>query len=188
MTADTKLSYIGGLISCLKHPITTYIMQYYRRLLTALLFLLAVTVASQSILVAQTSSGDLGLGIIVGEPTGISGKLYLGGNSAMDFGAAWSFGNNSSLHLHADYLIHRFDLIDVDRGRLPLYYGIGGRLRMANDAQVGIRIPIGLSYYFENDPLEIFFEIVPVLDLAPSTGFSGNGGFGIRYYFGKVNR
>jgi hypothetical protein len=163
-------------------------MQHIYRLLPALLLTLTLAVTSTSVLNAQTSSGDLGLGIIVGEPTGISGKMFVGDNKAFDFGAAWSFGNNSSLHLHADYLIHRFDLIEVDSGRLPLYYGLGARLRFANDAHVGIRIPIGLSYYFENDPLEIFFEIVPVLDLSPSTNFSGNGGFGIRYYFGKVNR
>jgi hypothetical protein len=164
------------------------IMIPINRLLCVVLLTLTVSVATQSQLSAQTSSGDLGLGIIVGEPTGISGKMFMGGNTALDFGAAWSFGKNASLHLHADYLIHRFDLIEVDRGRLPFYYGIGGRLRLADDAQVGIRIPVGLSYYLENDPLEIFFEIVPVLDLTPGTGFSGNGGFGVRYYFGQVNR
>ncbi|MCC5927318.1 MAG: hypothetical protein JJU41_12240 [Bacteroidetes bacterium] len=135
---------------------------------------------------AQTNGGDFGLGVILGEPTGISAKLYTGNGRALDFGAAWSFGNNASMHLHADYLIHRFDLISVDSGQLPLYYGIGARVRMADNAQAGVRIPIGLSYYFPNDPLEIFFEIVPILDLAPKTSFSGNGGFGIRYYFGKA--
>ncbi|MCH8495173.1 MAG: hypothetical protein LAT57_06010 [Balneolales bacterium] len=135
---------------------------------------------------AQTSNGDFGLGVILGEPTGVSAKLFLGESRAFDFGAAWSFGNNSSMHLHADYLIHRFDLIQVESGRLPLYYGIGTRLRLADDAQLGIRIPIGFSYYFENDPIELFFEIVPILDLAPKTSFSGNSGIGIRYYFGKA--
>jgi hypothetical protein len=57
---------------------------------------------------------------------------------------------------------------------------------MSDDAQLGIRIPIGISYYFQNDPIEIFFEVVPILDIAPSTSFSGNGGFGLRYYFGKA--
>lgn len=134
---------------------------------------------------AQTSKGDLGIGVILGEPTGLSAKYFLGGNSALAAGAAWSFGNNASMHIHADYLVHRFQLISVDSGQLPLYYGIGARLRIADDPQIGIRIPIGLSYYFANDPIEIFFEIVPVLDLAPSTSFTGNSGLGFRYYFGQ---
>lgn len=135
---------------------------------------------------AQTSNGDFGLGVILGEPTGVSAKLFMGNNRAFDFGAAWSFGKNSSMHLHTDYLIHRFDLISVDSGQLPLYYGLGARVRLADDAQLGVRFPIGLSYYFENDPIELFFEIVPILDVAPKTNFSGNGGFGIRFYFGKA--
>lgn len=148
------------------------------------MMMITVTTVTQTAQ-AQTNSGDFGIGVILGEPTGISAKFYNGGNSALDFGAAWSFGTNASMHLHADYLFHRFDLITVDVGRLPLYYGIGGRLRFADESTVGLRIPIGLSYYFENDPLEIFFEVVPILDLAPATNFSGNGGVGLRYYFGK---
>lgn len=140
---------------------------------------------------AQTSSGDLGIGFILGEPTGLSAKMWTGGNNALDAGLSWSFGSNSALHFHADYLIHRFDLIHVDSGRLPFYYGIGGRVRLQENAlgesrnRIGVRIPVGLSYDFPNDPLEVFFEIVPVLDLAPSTNFGGGGGIGMRYYFGK---
>jgi len=70
---------------------------------------------------AQTQSGDFGLGVILGEPTGLSAKVFQGNNRAFALGAAWSFGNEASLHLHADYLIHRFDLISVDSGRLPVY-------------------------------------------------------------------
>jgi hypothetical protein len=150
-------------------------------LLVMALALASITNISQ----AQTNSGDFGLGVILGEPTGISAKYYTGGSNALAFGAAWSFGRNANMHLHADYLIHRFDLIEVEKGRLPLYYGIGGRVRFADKSTVGIRIPIGLSYYFQNDPLEIFFEVVPILDLTPATNFSGNGGIGLRYYFGR---
>ncbi len=134
---------------------------------------------------AQTSAGDFGIGVIIGEPTGLSAKYYTGGNNAFDFGLAWSFGRHANFHAHADYLIHRFDLIDVNSGQMPLYFGLGGRVRTGHNSQVGIRIPVGVSYYFPNDPLEIFFEVVPILDLTPGTQFSGNGGMGLRYYFNK---
>lgn len=157
----------------------------YRLLFLIPVFMLCTVLTAPKVM-AQTSNGDFGLGVILGEPTGLSAKLYMGNSRAVDFGAAWSFGNNASMHLHADYLIHRFDLISVDSGQLPLYYGVGARVRLSDDAQMGIRIPIGLSYYLPNDPLEFFFEIVPIVDIAPKTTFSGNGGFGIRYYFGQA--
>jgi hypothetical protein len=35
----------------------------------------------------------------------------------------------------------------------------------------------------DGTPLDIFLEIVPILDLAPKVGFDFNGAIGIRYYF-----
>lgn len=129
---------------------------------------------------------DFGLGIILGEPTGICGKLWTGGNSAVDGAVAWSTDNNASLHLHADYLVHSFSAGRVEKGRLPFYYGIGGRMKFAennNDDFIGVRIPVGIEYLLENAPVDIFFEIVPILDLAPDTDFDLNAAVGARYFF-----
>jgi len=124
-----------------------------------------------------------GLGIILGEPTGISFKNWISDRSAIDFAVAWSFGDHDALHVHADYLFHNFRLFKVEKGDLVLYYGIGGRVKAEKKSRVGVRIPIGISYLFEKDPLEIFFELGPILDLSPSTTFWVTGGIGIRYYF-----
>ena len=48
----------------------------------------------------------LGLGIILGEPTGISFKSWLSTTTAFDMAAAWSFVDEDALHLHGDYLVH----------------------------------------------------------------------------------
>ena len=134
---------------------------------------------------AQHSDGNFGLGVIAGEPTGLSAKLWAGSQNAFAAGVAWSFSGSNQLHMHADYLFHNFDLINVDQGRMALYYGVGGRLQLRenSDSKLGVRFPVGLSYFLANNPLELFVEVVPVLDLAPDTEFSGNGGLGIRYYF-----
>jgi hypothetical protein len=124
-----------------------------------------------------------GLGIILGEPTGLSGKLWTSNTTAIDGATAWSFGDKDALHLHVDYLVHNFDLLKVKQGKLPLYYGIGGRIKFENDSKVGIRIPVGINYILPEAPLDIFFEIVPLLDLAPGTEFGLNGAIGIRYFF-----
>ncbi len=124
-----------------------------------------------------------GLGFMLGEPTGISFKKWIGSKTAIDGAVAWSFSGQNSLHLHADYLVHRFDLIKVEKGRLPLYFGLGARLKLGNPTRFGVRIPVGVSYIFEDVSLDIFFELVPMFDLVPDTGFKIAGSIGIRYYF-----
>jgi len=132
---------------------------------------------------ATAQESGFGIGIILGEPTGISLKNWLGANTALDFGIAWSFTNNGSLHLHADYIIHNFNLFQVKKGKLSLYYGIGGRFKSEKKERFGVRAPVGLCYVPEKAPLDIFLEIAPLLDLAPATEFGLTGGIGIRYYF-----
>ena len=128
--------------------------------------------------------GNFGLGVIIGEPTGISMKYWNGQKTAIDGAIAWSFEKESALHLHSDYLIHSFDVIDVSEGALPLYYGIGARLKFQKkDDKLGIRIPLGIAYYFWKAPLDVFFELVPILELIPATRFDFNAAIGIRYYF-----
>lgn len=127
-----------------------------------------------------------GLGIILGEPTGISGKLWLNSKSAVDGAVAWSFDKNSAMHLHGDYILHNFKWIEVEEVSPPVYFGIGGRIRFhegKGDDNVGVRIPVGLDYIFSGAPLDLFLEVVPILDLVPDTDFDINAALGIRYFF-----
>lgn len=132
---------------------------------------------------ATAKDNEFGLGIILGEPTGISLKKWIGSTTAIDGAIAWSFGNGGSFHLHADYLFHNFSLFDVERGKLPLYYGIGIRIKAKKKSKLGVRIPIGICYIFEKTPLDVFLELGPLLDLAPSVRFGFTGSIGARYYF-----
>ncbi len=126
----------------------------------------------------------VGLGVIVGEPTGISFKRWTGDRNAVDGALAWSFKDPEALHIHADYLWHFMDVIQVDEGQLPLYVGVGGKIRFADDFNLGIRVPFGITYLFEGAPLDVFLEVVPILDLTPATDFDFNAAIGIRYYLG----
>jgi len=139
-----------------------------------------------SIAVAQDRG--FGLGIILGEPTGLSCEKWCGSTTAVDGAVAWSFGKKNVLHLHADYLVHNFNLFKVEEDKLALYYGIGGRIKIINgESRIGFRIPVGINYIFEKAPLDIFFELVPLLDLVPSTDFRLKGAIGVRYYFGRTS-
>jgi len=129
--------------------------------------------------------GNFGIGVILGEPTGITPKVWVSNSTAFAAGVAWSFSGNNTMHMHLDYQLHNFQVIQVEQGSMSLYYGLGGRMlfRENRDDKVGLRLPLGINYLFSGAPVEAFLEVAPVLDLAPSTDFSANGGIGIRYYF-----
>ena len=144
-----------------------------------------LTILFSIIFLTQIYSQDkgTGVGIILGEPTGFSAKHWLSPTTAIDGAIAWSFIDGGAFHIHADYLLHSFRLINVPEGKLPFYYGIGGRLKTSDDTQLGVRVPLGLAYLFQTAPVDIFLEIVPILDFIPETDFRINAALGARYYF-----
>jgi hypothetical protein len=122
--------------------------------------------------------------LVLGEPTGVSGKLWLSRTTAMDGAVAWSTARDDELHLQGDFVWHDFGLLGVDRGALPLYYGIGGRVRLNRGSdRLGVRFPIGLAYIFEGSRFDVFMEAAPTLDLVPRTDVEAAAGVGVRYYF-----
>ena len=131
----------------------------------------------------NAQSNGIGVGLIVGEPTGISGKYWTGSTTAFDAALAWSFVDENAFQIHADYLFHNIRLITISEGKLPFYYGIGARLKTANDIKLGVRVPLGLAYLFQNVPIDIFIEVVPILDVIPKTDFQINAALGARYFF-----
>jgi len=132
---------------------------------------------------AVARNHDLGLGVILGEPTGLCFKTWVGRRTAIDGAIAWSFGKEDAVHFHADYLIHDFSMFRARKGDLIFYYGFGARIKTQEKSRVGARIPLGISYIFEKAPLDIFLELAPGIDLVPSTDFWVNGSIGVRYYF-----
>jgi hypothetical protein len=135
------------------------------------------------------SNHNIGLGIMVGEPTGLSFKLWNKQTMAFDAGAAWSFVSGGYFQVHGDVLFHNFNIFRVETGRMSLFYGGGARIKFAKDeigdadTIVSLRIPVGIAYEFDKTPVEIFMEVVPMLDLIPSTDFEMAGAIGFRYYF-----
>jgi hypothetical protein len=140
---------------------------------------------------AQRKSG-VGIGAMIGSPNGISAKGWIGSDMAIDGAVSFSLGElTSSFYLHSDVLFHRNlsnEGLDVDNGRLDFYYGAGIRLQWfdaIDDIYTGIRGPAGLSYLFEPFPGELFFELVPTVDIHPAFQFSFAGAIGARYYLSE---
>lgn len=154
----------------------------------------AVTYADTTDTTATTTTSSSGYavddrrfeaGAIFGEPTGVSLKYWLNDTMALDGAAGWSFHDEDDLHLHSDILWHKFDVFKVSKGQLPLYFGVGGRVKFRDndDDKVGIRFPIGISYLFEDAPVSLFLEVAPVLDLTPDTDADFTAGIGVRFRF-----
>jgi hypothetical protein len=133
----------------------------------------------------------VGLGIILGAPTGLTGKVWIDKINAWDF-ALGSFGYEAGpgygfygFVAHADYLWHRYGVFG-EKGsygaqRVPLYLGVGGVI--ASPVMVGVRGVAGVTY-ISDQPFDFFVEAAPTLG-----AFNGYMAFGIdfglggRFYF-----
>ncbi len=128
------------------------------------------------------------IGIVAGEPTGLTGKYWLDSYSAIDAAVAWSFVENRHVNLYADYLFHyvTFPLNAKDPiVQVPLSVGIGVGLLLDDSPVLGGRIPFGVQIFPAAAPLGLFVEIAPVVRILPETALSLDGGAGIRYSFGS---
>ena len=139
---------------------------------------------------------SFGLGVIVGEPTGISAKLWNSQSTAFDFGVGWSLGGDriggydgnydggSRIHFHVDYLLHLFNAIGSTE-EFPIYYGIGGRFNTGAGYynSLAVRFVAGLAWMPSEIPIDMFIEFVPSLQLTSKPGFALDSSLGVRYYF-----
>ena len=129
-------------------------------------------------------SNDFGLGISLGNPTGLNGKYWLDEKRAVDGGLAWSLGKKTSLSMHSDYLFHKNSAFYFnDDYALDLYYGLGGRMEFSDDIELGVRVPVGLAHRIENAGADVFVEGAPIFDIIGRTGFELHLMLGARYYF-----
>lgn len=163
-----------------------------------IIFLIAVCFVSLSSAYGA-SSGPLGLGIILGNPTALTGKYLLGSGRAFDFGVAFSFSDY--ILLYGDYLIpfkKGFGSRDKFVSQLIPYYGVGAIVvsttkDRSNDDRVfgkksgafglGVRIPFGIEWRPLDPEFGFFIELVPGISVAPETSSMFQGGVGLRYFF-----
>ena len=126
-----------------------------------------------TVLILVPATADVGVGVILGSPTGISALF----GNRVAVAAAWNIDN--LLHLHADVWLINRQLVDP----VNWYLGVGGKvLLLSDDVNLGVRIPVGLQWY-ALPRLELFAEIVPGMQLFEKTAFDLDAGLGIRFHF-----
>lgn len=156
--------------------------------------LLLVSVLIASSLSYGQQGGNFGIGFVFGQPTGIAWKYRMNNSNALD--GIVGVGPYDRFRLQADYL---WESHPFKEKNLLLHYGPGvafgfgqteyvvhydkGVQYLTNEEpRFGVRGVVGLSYLINKTPLDIFFELAPVVILEPGLGSGFDLGFGIRAY------
>lgn len=145
---------------------------------TAVLVLLGAAPRSAS---AQ-NGGDVGVGMQLGEPAGLSLRVDRASGASVDLLAAFDLDDFFYLNGHLLYEDGLGD--DPD---LHVFYGPGAFVGLhdqasaSDEAGVGISGTVGLGY--DVRAFEIYARITPRLALLPGTEGDVGGGLGVRWYF-----
>ena len=137
------------------------------------------------------NAGDQGFGIMLGNPTGLSGKYWLDHEWALD-GALGADRGEFDVHMdflwHNDQFLQQHNLLPKDiNAKVPVYLGGGARVLFAGNTEFGIRIPAGVSVMPTNTDWEFFGEFAPVLRVTPDVGINADFALGVRYYFRAIH-
>ncbi len=129
-----------------------------------------------------------GIGLRLGNPTGLSAKKYLGASNGLEL----AFGTNlegNGFELLGHYLFH-FPIKKYEG--LDWYYGFGLQIRQkryklsdnVEESDFGGDLVLGVEHHFQNVPLTIFMDAVLFVELLNNPfSIAIDGGLGIRYNF-----
>jgi len=177
---------------------------------TAAIAIAAVVCAGGSARATEVGySRQFGVGAVVGDPTGLSGKIWVGQTNAVDLGVGfYGYGfrggcftdrdgrtvcdrryGYGSTSVHADYLWES-KIVEGHGAQLDWHLGGGARTLFASGAcardcwDLGARAPVGLDLTFQQPTfLEVFLELAPAFYVVPVAFFSFEGALGARGYF-----
>ena len=83
---------------------------------------------------AQDYKGHYGIGLALGEPSGFSIKKFNNNNEAFQYTLGYSaVKGQEGINIGADYLLHNYEIITAEKGRIPFYYGGGVHLKSYNE-------------------------------------------------------
>jgi hypothetical protein len=148
-----------------------------RKLVIATLVVLGLT--------GTARSESIGIGVFLGQPTGLDIKIGLQGRSALDIVlGATRFDEPRASYGHLQYLV----LLGVARGQsvnVPFRIGVGVAFAGVTEDATAVlaRLPLQLGLRFRRTPLEIYGEIAFVVQLIDDVDTDIDGGIGLRVYF-----
>jgi hypothetical protein len=162
--------------------------------------------APRSAAAADYGSEGFGLGLFLGQPSGLTLAGNFGGGHMVQGYVAFELVYRDSFILMADYIWH--PNIIVSNATLDLSWHFGGGVVIGTwlhdyyydcarwdrnhcvewehgtRVMFGLRMPFGLDLFFHPVPLELYFEIAPGIEFFPVLpDLIIFGGIGLRYWF-----
>ena len=157
--------------------------------------------SNQDSALAPSYAGHFGAGLVLGEPTALTGKYWWSAKDAVDVGL--SFFQSNFILVYGDYLRHFAGIWGRSSpfvAHLQPYAGIGAFFAsIANvnsydapyfyhpsssaSSAFAVRIPLGVEWDPSQVPLGVFAELVPGVGISPGTFAVFELGLGVRYYF-----
>ncbi len=141
------------------------------------------TLTALSMLLSFVARAEgVGVGFMLGETTGLTAKS-IQGEKAWDAGLGWSLGANNPIQIHADHLWTVPGALYYKESQpLDLYFGAGGRMKFADEINLGLRLPIGLATPLGEGRSEFFGEVAPIFDVLPELDVEAHVMVGLRFY------
>jgi len=129
---------------------------------------------------------NFGLGLIIGDPTGLSLKGFLSADHAIDGAVGLGLIGGHDLIVQADFLwlfpLHRWSSATLD-----MHLGVGPKLGIKNkgedEVRIGARGPFGVSVMFLEAPFDVFAEVAAGLWILKDVKLDVDVAIGGRYWF-----
>ncbi len=153
--------------------------------------ILMITVLFSAAVTVQ--SADITLGIGVGDSLHFTGRMDLDRTRAAVLNVGFGYGYSGGLYLRPQYQFEMAELeFDIDVLRFYPYFGAALPIGIQGDfsgVDMGVSAVAGISYFFDETPIELYIEALPGVRLFRDgkfhSGFGIGGGIGIRYGFGR---
>lgn len=149
------------------------------------LLTLATLVIATSSLKAQNEG--IAVGAQLFSPTGITAKATISETAAITGVLGFNFNEfNNIINLQANLILNgNSDSFNVESGVLRPYYGVGVNFLFSenSDTGIGFRIPLGMEYSLQDQPVELYMDIAPTVNVETSSAFFLSSSMGLRYFF-----
>ena len=153
--------------------------------------MVALSLSQATAALAGSIGGPFELGVVLGEPSGLTAKYFITDTQALDSAVGFGLSGLETFQFHMDYLWHPQVLATTTSFRLPFYLGVGpviqivddDRDRKRRDLVFGARVPFGLVFVMDQIALNPFIEVAPGVELYAHVGVRIDAAIGVRHSF-----